>query len=311
MSFYEESETGSVSSEDVNDKESDLCRNILKIRRKSRLVTEDDVVDSSFDTDEESDFCSGINEMQGRNSQLGLKKGGSSYKLSLPPWDTMSWASEMSLLDKLTPGGRARAMANVRFPRTPPAITTPQEFKGINWKRLSCDIQENDGIDEELYGECEQKETVDCDSTSSLSDLTEEESEKRSKINMDERKEREPFPSPLKVDDDEQSELSIKLTNSSESESLMSSGDPIFDHTNLIVNYLPAEMNSTMLRELFSPYGTIVSCKVVVDHPSSVSKGYGFVKFRAESEGDVAQRALHKHRIGKKTLKVSFSRQAV
>jgi len=68
-------------------------------------------------------------------------------------------------------------------------------------------------------------------------------------------------------------------------------------------------MNSLMLQDLFSEYGTIVSCKVVVDHPTGFSKGYGFVKFETESEGRAAQKALHKYKIGKKTLKVSFSRK--
>jgi len=92
-------------------------------------------------------------------------------------------------------------------------------------------------------------------------------------------------------------------------ESQMSAEKPIFDYTNLIINYLPPEMNSSMLQDLFSNYGTIVSCKVVVDHPTGISKGYGFVKFGTEMEGRAAQKALHQHRIGKKTLKVSFSRK--
>merc|ERR1719403_664075 len=92
-------------------------------------------------------------------------------------------------------------------------------------------------------------------------------------------------------------------------ESKMSAEKPIFDYNNLIINYLPPEMNSSMLQDLFSNYGTIVSCKVVVDHPTGISKGYKFVKFNTEMEGRAAQKALHKHRIGKKTLKVSFSRK--
>jgi len=47
---------------------------------------------------------------------------------------------------------------------------------------------------------------------------------------------------------------------------------------------------------------------VVVDRPSGFSKGYGFVKFQTENEGRAAQRAMHKYQIGKKILKVSFSR---
>jgi len=68
-------------------------------------------------------------------------------------------------------------------------------------------------------------------------------------------------------------------------------------------------MDSTLLRSLFAPYGTIVSCKVVVNNKSGFSKGYGFVKFESDEDGINAQKALNRHEIGQKKLKVSFSRQ--
>merc|ERR1719233_1834709 len=88
-----------------------------------------------------------------------------------------------------------------------------------------------------------------------------------------------------------------------------SSSQPIFDYKNLLVNYLPPSMDSTHLRSLFAPYGTIVSSKVVVNHKSGLSKGYGFVEFESAKDGIKAQKALDRHEIRQKTLKVSFSRQ--
>lgn len=88
----------------------------------------------------------------------------------------------------------------------------------------------------------------------------------------------------------------------------VSSCEPIFDHTNLLVNYLPPDMDTSLLRNLFTPYGTIESCKVVLDHVSGRSKGYGFVKYQTAAEGKKAQAALHQFLIGRKKLKVSFSR---
>jgi len=85
--------------------------------------------------------------------------------------------------------------------------------------------------------------------------------------------------------------------------------EPVFDYRNLLVNYLPPDMDSTVLRSLFAPYGTIVSSKVVVNHKSGLSKGYGFVRFESAEGGRKAQKALNRHNIGRKMLKVSFSRE--
>jgi len=323
--------TGTISPGDDNDSGSDFCRNFQQRRRKSQLVEEDDVGPSS-DSDEESDFCSSNRKLGRRNSELAPLDEGSASNLSLSSWYTTSWASEMSLYDKLTPGGRAREMANVRFPRTPPAISTPQEFKGFNWKQFDSNrsllslggsarslpswggsvIPENDVIAEEFDGEkLEHKREVYNGLDSCTSELSVKEFEIRAKTDMKDAKNIEPFAPPLKFDDDEQSELSATILNRSESESHISCGEIAIDHKNLLVNYLPPEMNSRMLEELFSSYGTIVHCKVVVDQPSGFSKGYGFVKFQTETEGKAARQAVHRLRIGKKTLKVSYSRRTV
>jgi RNA recognition motif-containing protein len=47
---------------------------------------------------------------------------------------------------------------------------------------------------------------------------------------------------------------------------------------NLFVNYLGQEINDEGLRNMFSPFGTIESAKVMVDLASGQSKGFGFVK---------------------------------
>jgi len=301
---------------------SDYFRNFLVKRRKTEIVVSEDDGHSTTDSDEsdeESDFCrSCTNQRQSR-----LLEDGSSWNLSLP-----SWASEMSLIDKLSPRG-ATAMASVKLPRTPPVIPTPTEFQGINWKSMTFDNPSNrsllswtgsrgsagsnrshaysrslgsrrslawageNSLSGEVIAEGREEDQNDISSDSSI-----EAGAKTQK--------KKPFVvSPLEIDENE-----ISISQISSTMSNTSSGEPDVDHMNLIVNYLPPEMNSTMLSKLFSKFGTIISCKVVVDHPSGFSKGYGFVKFQKESEGRAAQRAMHKFRIGKKILKVSFSRRA-
>lgn len=57
---------------------------------------------------------------------------------------------------------------------------------------------------------------------------------------------------------------------------------------NLFVNNLPEEFNDDDLKELFSPYGTILSSKVFVDKYTQQSKGFGFVSFQTPLEAQTA-----------------------
>jgi len=211
-----------------------------------------------------------------------------------------SWASEMSLYDMLSP---RRSMENIKFPSTPKVVPTPKEFKGMNWKRMtfeSCGSTVRKSmadqnvdkliVEEEEEVEVEQERT-DEGARSSYS--------ARDGTMVGE-------PGRFEMVEEVPAELS-KSPSSNKSD--VSSVEPIFDHKNLLVNYLPPDMDTMMLRDLFRPHGNIVSCKVVVDHGSGLSKGYGFVKFQNAEEGIKAKNALHEHRIGRKTLKVSFSRR--
>lgn len=84
---------------------------------------------------------------------------------------------------------------------------------------------------------------------------------------------------------------------------------PEFDRCNLIINYLPPEMESSSLKTLFSQYGNIVNSKVVIDHNTGYSKGFGFVKYEREEDAARAIENLNEYKIGNKTLKVSLARK--
>lgn len=49
------------------------------------------------------------------------------------------------------------------------------------------------------------------------------------------------------------------------------------DHTNIFVKYLPPDVDDEGLRALFAPYGEIISSKVMIDHQTGMSLGYGYV----------------------------------
>src|SRR5687768_17088637 len=57
------------------------------------------------------------------------------------------------------------------------------------------------------------------------------------------------------------------------------------EHTNLFVNNLPPDILDDNLRSMFQPFGTIVSCKVMMDYHNGSSKGFGFVKYEQHDQG--------------------------
>jgi len=77
---------------------------------------------------------------------------------------------------------------------------------------------------------------------------------------------------------------------------------------NLIVNYIPLEMTENELRELFQPFGLIVDLKIVRDHITQRSLGYGFIRYETEDEASIAIQRLNGSGVGKKQIKVSIAR---
>jgi len=218
-----------------------------------------------------------------------------------PPLQSNSWASEMSLYDMLSP---RKTLGSVRIPRTPANIPTPYEFQRFNWKKMEYAL---DSCTTNEYTPRVEKSSFDAASTVEQNEGNEDDEEEALSYQCESLDDAGgETPKRLECIDEEISEMSKTFTNSKAD--LMPS-EPVFDYNNLLVNYLPPNMDSSMLLSLFSPYGKILSCKVVVDHPSGLSKGYGFVKFETPVDGVAAQRALDKFQIGRKKLKVSFSRK--
>jgi splicing factor 1 len=59
----------------------------------------------------------------------------------------------------------------------------------------------------------------------------------------------------------------------------------VADDTNIFVNFIPPDYNDLALRELFLPYGNVLSAKVMLDLNTGLSKCYGFVKFEHKQFG--------------------------
>ncbi|CAM9920083.1 unnamed protein product [Heterosigma akashiwo] len=61
-------------------------------------------------------------------------------------------------------------------------------------------------------------------------------------------------------------------------------------------------------KALFEPYGTVESCRLMIDMKTNRSLGYGFVKYSNEMEAQAAINALNGHQLQNKRLKVAVSR---
>jgi len=80
--------------------------------------------------------------------------------------------------------------------------------------------------------------------------------------------------------------------------------------TNLIVNYLPPALTEEQLKILFSAYGPVESCKLMIDKVTGQSLGYGFVKYFKADDATKGIQALNGTALENKILKVSYARPA-
>lgn len=66
----------------------------------------------------------------------------------------------------------------------------------------------------------------------------------------------------------------------------------------IFINSLPATITDEKLRELFAPFGEVVSAEVVLDKKTGESQGYGFVEMPVKSEARKAIDGLRTKDIG-------------
>ncbi|KAJ9675384.1 hypothetical protein PVL29_024356 [Vitis rotundifolia] len=81
-----------------------------------------------------------------------------------------------------------------------------------------------------------------------------------------------------------------------------------FKGANLYLKNLDDSVNDEKLKELFSEFGTITSCKVMLD-PQGLSKGSGFVAFSTPEEATRALNVMNGKMIGRKPLYVAVAQR--
>ncbi|MBM4123365.1 MAG: RNA-binding protein [Nitrospira sp.] len=78
--------------------------------------------------------------------------------------------------------------------------------------------------------------------------------------------------------------------------------------TKLYVGSLPYSTTEQQLNELFAPYGTVQSAKVISDRYTGQSRGFGFVEMATGEEAQKAIAALNGTALGGRTLVVNEAR---
>jgi ELAV-like protein 1 len=74
-----------------------------------------------------------------------------------------------------------------------------------------------------------------------------------------------------------------------------------------IVKYLPLNYSLEQVTGLFSPYGTVVGVKLIKNHISGASQGYGFVYYENQKAAEDAVANLNGKQIDSKVIRVSVA----
>ncbi|KAG7306215.1 hypothetical protein JYU34_008818 [Plutella xylostella] len=77
----------------------------------------------------------------------------------------------------------------------------------------------------------------------------------------------------------------------------------------IYVYNISPEVEELTLWQLFGPYGAIVSVKIIKDHQTNKSKGFGFVTMRNYDQAAMAIQALNGYVLSSQALSVSFKTQ--
>ncbi len=77
---------------------------------------------------------------------------------------------------------------------------------------------------------------------------------------------------------------------------------------NIFISNLSFHTNDEDLRQLFSPFGEVVSSKLVFDRETGKSRGFGFVEMPKNEEGQKAIDALEGKNIEGRYISVSVAR---
>ncbi|XP_027348784.1 glycine-rich RNA-binding protein 4, mitochondrial-like [Abrus precatorius] len=77
--------------------------------------------------------------------------------------------------------------------------------------------------------------------------------------------------------------------------------------TNLFVAGLSYDTNEPVLRDAFGQHGEIIEVKVICDHVTGQSRGYGFVRFASEISAATARKEMDGQIVDGRPIRVSYA----
>lgn len=77
---------------------------------------------------------------------------------------------------------------------------------------------------------------------------------------------------------------------------------------NLYIGNLPYRIEEDSLRQMFTPYGTVETAKVIKDRQTGRSKGFGFIEMGSQAEADAAIKALNETALDGRNIKVNLAK---
>jgi cold-inducible RNA-binding protein len=77
---------------------------------------------------------------------------------------------------------------------------------------------------------------------------------------------------------------------------------------NLYIGNLPYGIDEDSLRQMFTPYGTVETAKVIKDRQTGRSKGFGFIEMGSQAEADAAIKALNETAVDGRNIKVNLAK---
>jgi RNA recognition motif-containing protein len=76
----------------------------------------------------------------------------------------------------------------------------------------------------------------------------------------------------------------------------------------IYVGNLPYSLNEDSLKEIFVPYGSVLSARIITDKLTGKSKGFGFVEMSSNEEAEAAIKELDNGEIEGRNIKVNLAR---
>ncbi|TMW96779.1 glycine-rich RNA-binding protein 4, mitochondrial [Solanum lycopersicum] len=75
----------------------------------------------------------------------------------------------------------------------------------------------------------------------------------------------------------------------------------------LFIGGLCYDTNEPVLKQAFEQHGETIEVKVICDHKSGKSKGYGFVKFTSETAASKALKEMDGQLLDGRNIRISFA----